>query len=250
MENLTETLKSKMYHFSVQAMIWASWMWELTRDFSLKTWEGAVDAHRPSNWVFFHRNALPWIVKGSLPADFVPEMLYFPETNEFKSSVENYHHHSFDSVMGATLVKGRTRVDLSWFFVGVRWSGLSNPSLYEMVLTALLSQGMFKEIQHLRKYSLVVEFVDRDNLSMSMNRKQNPSILEPFSKFPEPAPEPTPAPEPAPEPAVVSDCYNTGIMNDDKPGVPSAGIEAANKEKLDEHVTTWVELQREVSGNE
>ena len=240
-----DIVKTKAMHFGLHAMIWASWAWELTRDWSVKTWQGALEAHQPLTWVFFKRNQHPWPLRGTLPAHFTPVGSYCPEAVIFSFDSSTARHHDLENVISATLVcPNSIREDASWYFLALKWCGDSAPSVWEMVMAYFLSEGMIEQVQTIHKCKLIVDLADGTSVRISLNRKKNPKVVDPFTSWsvlapteaPVPAatiapvPAPTPAPTPAPAPVVAD--------------APVAANEQALQDNLAS--TSWVELQRDV----
>jgi len=139
-----------------------------------KAINAVIDSQKPDIYVFLQRNAIPWISKKNMNGyfSFYNNIFYESEYTELKRGLD-------DVVTAELRDSNGVVIDATEFFHSLRWPEDSPPSLYEMILVLLLTNGILIKEEVLLTYSLHVMTIEEPDLVIPLNDKSK----EPFKGF-------------------------------------------------------------------
>jgi hypothetical protein len=131
-----------------------------------------LNSQTPDVWIFPQRNAFPWVRKDS--GKF---FCYYPDNLKFGSLDARK---SFDDVVTVELLDatGKLLLDCTEFFHNIRWADA--PSIYEVVLTYLLSKDIIMTEDVFTYNSLRLMTLENPDLLINLN---NPKAKVAFSTW-------------------------------------------------------------------
>lgn len=140
--------------------------------FGNKLTKSILNSQTPDVWIFPQRNAVPWIQKES--GKF---FCYYPEILKFGSLDAR---NAFDDVVTVELLDatGKLLLDCTEFFHNIRWADA--PSIYEVVLTYLLSKNIIMNEEVFTYNSLRLMTLENPDLLINLN---NPKAKVAFSTW-------------------------------------------------------------------
>jgi len=139
-----------------------------------KAINAVIESQKPDIYVFLQRNAIPWISKKKMDGyfSFYNNIFYESEYTDLKRGL--------DEVVTADLRDSDGLViDATEFFHSLRWPENTPPSLYEMILVLLLTNGILVKEEVLLTYSLHVMTINDPELVIPLNDKSK----QPFKGF-------------------------------------------------------------------
>jgi hypothetical protein len=139
-------------------------LFEKIKQFVLKSWYAATQAHIPDVWVFTHRNSVPLIRKEAI----TNTLSFYPETQKFFK--ESTTRKSMDDLVTAEVLdaSGILVTDITEFLHTVRWDSIA-PSVYELVLVFFLLRDIILSQGHISSYVLRVMTIDTETLDIPLN---------------------------------------------------------------------------------
>lgn len=137
--------------FVQQALIFWNWitsLWDEGCEYGIKTLRAIEHAHKKDMYVFLDRNSMPIVLKEDLINDEYSNKLVFNEdTTTFflHNRLTHTTNESFDCV-DISFRENNTELNLTGFFMNLRWKREAAPSLVECIsLYSLLNKTPFSQ---------------------------------------------------------------------------------------------------------
>lgn len=160
----------------------ATSLWEAGYTFTHKSIVAAINAHKRREFVFLERNACPWqryreeeelgVMRIQYP------LIYDVDTNHFTTSLVTSQEkvRLFSDVVTVELVNSDETVcfDLSSFFHSLTSCDSAAPSVFEVVLTYCLEDGLVFTTEKLRGFRVKVFTVEGEEISILLKDATTP----------------------------------------------------------------------------